>query len=203
HLGDDAGALADFREAGKLHFENSAIEKREAEGLDRYLGELLEEYADMIEKGAKAFGKPGLHRAVFEALKTGDAEALEPVTTAHEDIVTIERLRDAVAGRPVYPSVVTSKASWEAARDLRRTVSRSFADVRDGATNAGLDWAKARLAAATVHGLAWPYDPEHPEPVLDIVLTLRSGGKTVWIRLDACPRIAGKRKLSRALVLLK
>ncbi|MHC5055392.1 MAG: hypothetical protein ACYTKD_11815 [Planctomycetota bacterium] len=203
HLGDEAGALADFREAGKLRFENSAIEKRKDEGLDRYLGELLEEYARMVEEGAKALEKPGLHRAVFEALKAGDPEALESVTTAHEDIVTIERLSDAVAGRPVYPSVVRSEASWKAARDLQRTVGRSFAKTRDEATNAGLDWAAARLAAATVHGLAWPYDPEHPEPVLDIVLTVKSGETIVRIRLDACPRIGGKRKLSRALVLLK
>jgi hypothetical protein len=203
HLGDDTGALADFREAGKLTYSKNAMPKKNAEGLDKYLGELLEEYAKMIEEGAKALEKPGLHRTVFEAMKAGDPEALESVTVAHEDIVTVERLGDAVAGRPVYASVVTSEASWKAADNLQRSVGRSFTEARGDAAKAGFDWANARLAAATVGGLAWPYDPEHTEPVLDIVLTVKSGDRTVRVRLDACPRIGGKRKLTRALRLLK
>jgi len=52
-LKDNKGALADFRAAAKLKFENKKIGEKRSANVDRYLSALLKEYIERIEKGAR------------------------------------------------------------------------------------------------------------------------------------------------------
>ena len=197
-LGDDDRALADFRAASKLKYRNASIPQENVEGLERYLTELLAEYIEAMEGAARSRSQPGIHRTVFEALKTGDAGRLDSVMAGKEELLAAMNGWKPGEGRddPSWADITWGRALADVGRDK---IVASFAEVRQKAEKKGFDWAGARLAGATVHDLALPYHNERTEPILRVFLTMESKGKSVCIRLDGCPDIGGKRKLAGTL----
>jgi len=51
-LKDDSGALSDLAAASEMRFAPQGIAKKEAQGHDAYLVQLISEYSDRIEKGS-------------------------------------------------------------------------------------------------------------------------------------------------------
>ena len=136
-----------------------------------------------------------LPELAFHILKTNDIKALPKLVITVDDGITILKK---YAVHPVRPR--TKDETVEVAKAM---VERSIASstrwlgwVRRQIAELGFDWSKATLEEVTLGRGGRPYDSSSKSYSLDIYLKIRSGRKSIIVKLDDCIRPGDERRLN-------